>query len=55
MIAMKFFLAIIAYLFIGLVLSWGLLLLMKGNPWLLVCGFGVYALTFTKVGCLHKS
>ena len=35
---MKFLLAIIAYLVIGLVLGWGILLAVKGEPWLLIVG-----------------
>ena len=51
---MKFLLAIVAYLVIGLVLGWGILLAVKGEPWLLIVGFLAYALAFAKVGCLPK-
>jgi pilus assembly protein TadC len=51
---MRFVLAIVAYLLIGLVLGWGILLLVKGNPWLLLTGFLAYAVAFAKLGCLPK-
>jgi hypothetical protein len=49
---MKFLLAIVAYLVIGLVLGWGILLTVKGEPWLLIFGFLAYAAAFVKLGCL---
>ena len=49
---MKFLLAIIAYLVIAFVLGWGILLAVKGNPWLLVAGFVAYVVAFGKLGCL---
>ncbi len=51
---MKFLLAILAHLVIGLVLAWGILLLIKGQPWLLIVGFLTYAVAFAKLGCLPK-
>ena len=55
MAGMKFLLAIIAYLAIGVVLGWGLLLTMKNhNPWLLLVGAAVYVIIFGKIGCLPK-
>ena len=51
---MKLVLAIVAYLFIGLVLSWGMLLMVKGQPWLLIVAFVAYAIAFAKLGCLPK-
>jgi hypothetical protein len=51
---MKFLLAIVAYLAIGLLLAWGLLLAVTGEPWLLVVGFLSYAVAFAKLGCLPK-
>lgn len=44
--------AIVAYLVIGFFLGWGILLTMRGNPWLLIIGFLVYAVAFAKLGCL---
>jgi hypothetical protein len=52
---MKFLLAIVAYLVIGLVLGWGILLTVKGQPALLIVGFLAYAAAFAKVGCLAKN
>jgi hypothetical protein len=51
---MKFLWAIIAYLAIGLLLGWGILLAVKGEPWLLIVGFLTYAVAFAKLGCLAK-
>ena len=51
---MKFLLAIAAYLGIGLVLGWGILLTVKGEPWLLIVGVLVYAAAFARLGCLPK-
>ncbi len=48
----KFLLAILAYLLIAVVLGWGILLTVRGNPWLLIIGFVVYALAFARLGCL---
>lgn len=52
---MKFLLAIIAYLVISVFLGWGILLAVKGNPWLLIISFLVYAVAFAKIGCLPHS
>ena len=49
--AMKLFLAVLAYLLIGVVLGWGLLLMMAGKPWLLIAGLLVYLVAFAKFGC----
>lgn len=51
---MKLYLAILAYLMIGVVLGLGILLTVKGHPWLLIVGFLVYAVAFAKLGCLPK-
>ncbi|HVV73680.1 MAG TPA: hypothetical protein VHI52_19605 [Verrucomicrobiae bacterium] len=48
---MKLLLVILTYLIISFILGWGLLLAMKGNPWLLIISFLAYALSFTK-SCL---
>ena len=52
---MKFLAAIAVYLLIGLVLSWGILLAMKGSLWFLLAGLLVYGLAFARIGCLPKS
>ena len=51
---MKFLLAILAYLVLGLVLGVGILLAVKGQPWLLIVGFLIYVVAFAKLGCLPK-
>ena len=51
---MKFLAVIIAYGVIGLILGWGILLAVKGEPWLLIVGFLTYAVAFAKLGCLPK-
>ncbi len=51
---MNFLLALIAYLVIGVVLGWGILLTVHGNPWLLIAAFVVYAIAFARLGCLPK-
>ena len=52
---MKFLAAIAVYLLIGVVLSWGILLAMKGSLWFLLVGLLAYILAFAKLGCLPKS
>ena len=51
---MKFLLAILAYLLLGLILGWGILLAVKGSLWLLIASFLAYAVAFAKIGCLPK-
>ncbi|MGO8929419.1 MAG: hypothetical protein ACLQU3_21340 [Limisphaerales bacterium] len=51
---MKFLAAIIAYVAIGLILGWGVLLAVKGEPWLLIVALLTYAVAFAKLGCLPK-
>jgi hypothetical protein len=51
---MKLVLAVLAYLMIGLVLGLGILMLVRGSPWLLTGGFLAYAVAFAKLGCLPK-
>jgi hypothetical protein len=52
---MKLFLSVLAYLVIGFVLGWGILLAMKGHYWFLIAGFVAYVVSFAKIGCLPKS
>jgi hypothetical protein len=52
---MKFLMAIVAYLVIALILGWGILLMVKGNPWLLIVGSLAYVVAFAKIGCLPKN
>jgi hypothetical protein len=49
---MKFLGVIFAYLAIGFVLGWGILLAVKGNFWLLGIAGLVYVVAFGKIGCL---
>jgi hypothetical protein len=51
---MKFLLAIAAFLGLGVVLSCGILLAVKGQPWLLIVAFLLYILAFARLGCLPK-
>jgi hypothetical protein len=51
---MKFLMVTVVYLIISFVLGWGILLAVKGNPWLLILGTLVYAVSFAKIGCLPK-
>lgn len=44
----------LAYLVMALILGWGILLAVKGNPWLLIVGSLAYAVAFAKLGCLPK-
>lgn len=48
---MKFYLAILTYLLIGLILGAGILLLVAGKPWLLIIGLIAYIVTFAQTGC----
>jgi hypothetical protein len=49
---MKFLLAVLAYLGIAVILGWGILFAVKGQPWVLIVGFLAYVVAFTKIGCL---
>jgi len=49
---MKFALAILTFLLFGFFISWGIVLLMHGSPWLLIASMGVFIGTFIKYGCL---
>ncbi len=49
---MKFFLAILVYAAMATVLGAGILLLMHGNPWLLILGAVAFVVAFGKIGCM---
>jgi len=51
---MKFLAAMSAYLAMGLVLGAGILLTVKGNPWLLIVGILGYLVTLGTIGCLPQ-
>ena len=48
---MKFALAILVFLLFALFISWGIIELLKGRPWLLLASVGVFLGTFIKFGC----
>ena len=52
MARMKFALAIFAYLVIGAILGWGILMAVHGSYWLLIVSFLAYCFCFAKLGCL---
>jgi hypothetical protein len=52
---MKFFAAIVAYLFIGAVLGAGIYEAVQGHLWFLAAGVVVYVIAFAKLGCLPSS
>lgn len=49
---MKFVAAIIVFLLFTFFISWGVILMMHGTPWLLIATLGVFIGTFIKYGCL---
>jgi len=51
---MKFVMAIVAYLIIGVVLGAGIIAAVKGSPWFLIFGLIAYVVSFAKIGCLPK-
>jgi len=52
---MKFFAAIVAYLFIGAVLGFGIYEAVTGHLWVLAVAAILYIISFAKLGCLPKS
>ncbi|MDE3100120.1 MAG: hypothetical protein KGJ88_11665 [Verrucomicrobiota bacterium] len=49
---MKFALALLVYAVMAFVLSWGILLLIAGKPWLLIAGSILFIVAFAKIGCI---
>lgn len=49
---MKFFLAILVFVLFTFFISWGIILMLHGQPWLLLAALGVFVGTFIKYGCL---
>jgi len=49
---MKFAMAILVYVLMGLVLSAGILLLLAGKPWLFIIALLAYIVAFGKIGCM---
>ena len=52
MAAMKFFAAILVFVLFAFFISWGIVEVLKGSPWLLIASLGVFFGTFAKYGCL---
>ena len=50
---MKFSLAIVVYLLIGLVLGIGILQAVHGSYWLLIAGVVAYVFAFARIGCIQ--
>lgn len=48
---MKFTLAILVFVLFAFFISWGIIELLKGRPWLLLASVGVFLGTFIKFGC----
>ena len=48
---MKFALAILVFLLFAVFISWGVIELLKGSPWLLLAAVGVFLGAFIKFGC----
>jgi len=48
---MKFALAILTFALFAGFISWGIIELLKGHPWLLLASVGVFLGTFIKYGC----
>jgi hypothetical protein len=49
---MKFAAAIGVFFLFAFFISWGIIELLKGSPWLLLASLAVFAGTFAKFGCL---
>lgn len=49
---MKFIAALLIFLLFTFFISWGIIMLMHGSPWLLIAAVGVFVGTFIKFGCL---
>jgi hypothetical protein len=48
---MKFALAILTFALFAFFISWGILELLKGRPWLLLAAVGIFLGSFIKFGC----
>ena len=48
---MKFVLAISVFALFAFFISWGVILMMHGSPWLLIASVGVFLGAFIKFGC----
>ncbi len=50
-IPMKFALIILTFTLFAFFISWGIIELLKGSPWLLIAVMGVFFGTFIRYGC----
>ncbi len=48
---MKFAAAILVFVLFAFFMSWGIIELLKGSPWLLLASLAVFFGTFVKYGC----
>ena len=48
---MKFAAAILVFVLFALFLGWGIIELLKGQPWLLLASLGVFLGAFIEFGC----
>lgn len=51
---MKFLMALSVFLLFTLLITWGIILLMHGTPWLLVATMVLFIGLFAKYGCLSS-
>jgi cobalamin biosynthesis protein CobD/CbiB len=51
---MKFAAAILVFVLFALFLSWGVIEMLKGQPWLLLAAVGLFVGTFIKFGCVSQ-
>jgi hypothetical protein len=49
---MKFAAAILVFALFAFFISWGVIELLKGSPWLLLASLAVFLGSFVKYGCL---
>ena len=49
---MKFILALLTFCLFAFFISWGIIELLKGQPWVLLASVGVFVGTFINFGCL---
>jgi len=49
---MKLALAVLVYSLMALVLGGGIVLLVAGEPWLLIIALAAFVVAFGKIGCL---
>lgn len=49
---MKFAMAIAVFVLFAFFISWGIILLLAGSPWLLIAAVAVFLGTFIRYGCL---